>query len=83
MPQTHLTHTLSSDIQQHLLSLKDRLKEEEKLSLEFMQLRGIMDLLLSASNVEAVDIVDEQSRLYDNLQVASEDAKRKSIISVE
>lgn len=76
-------HTLSSEVQQHFFSLKDRLKEEEKLSLEFMELKGAMELLLSASNVEAIDTIDEQSRLYDNLQVASENAKKKSIISVE
>lgn len=76
-------HSLSSDVQQHFLSLNDRMKEEEKLTLEFMELKGAMELLLSAANIEAIDTVEEQSSLYDNLQVASEDAKHKSIISVE
>ncbi|XP_063696420.1 U3 small nucleolar RNA-associated protein 15 homolog [Culicoides brevitarsis] len=77
----HSIYSMSSDVQQHFIALKDRIQEEEKLSLEFMELRGVMELLFSASNVESIDSVKAQN--YSNLQTASEDAKRKSIISVE
>lgn len=73
--------SLSSEVQQHFLSLKDRLKEEEDLSLDFLELKGAIELLMAASNVETAE--DDQRRQYDSLPDQSEDAKKKSIISVE
>uniref|UniRef100_A0A336LKX0 U3 small nucleolar RNA-associated protein 15 homolog n=1 Tax=Culicoides sonorensis TaxID=179676 RepID=A0A336LKX0_CULSO len=74
--------TLSSEVQQHFLTLRDRMKEEEELTVEFLELKGSMELLLSAADVDMINQIDDQSRLYNNLQDASEIAKINSVISI-
>lgn len=79
----HEFHTFSSPLQTAIIQLKDRLKEEEELTTSLLELKGALELLLNASNVITTEDMDHATHLYDNLQDASEDAKQKSIITVE
>lgn len=72
--------TFGYEMSQAFSQLAKRLETEKKVSRKFLELRGAVELLLSASNVERPQ---ETFKVAESLPDASEDAIKKSVISVE
>lgn len=72
------------DMTRLFLELAEKLKEEVALTYQFLELKGGIELLLSAANIEQADKLSEASKQFGHMTIeASEAARKKSIINVD
>lgn len=71
------------EMTQAFTQLADRLEREKKVSRQFMELKGVIELLLSASDIALATQQEPQEIVIEDLPEASQDAIKRSVISVE